>query len=359
MIKRTKKLSLIIIFMLMVVFVFKDNIFAAPVEISSSQTISANQTAGIKITGSDVTLTINAGTSGITIGDSSNPNAGIEVPANKKLTIVTSGSGDINILGGTYTDANNCTINYAGINVKANATLQINGGGTATIKATGCGGAHGTGAGIGGNGLYLVSGSTVSNNNIVQDTNAGTIKITGGKVEATGGSATVTSYALGAGIGGGALYNAKITSLTGQTYCGLSNFEITGGKVTAKGGYVTGSSKNAYGSGAGIGGGGIYNSTSTSLVGGVVGDVKIDNTGEVEAIGGTTEGLGYGLGAGIGGGAIYDKKATTLTGSNIERIKIYNSGKATATGGYGTSKKVYGTGAGIGGGGIYHTTVAS
>lgn len=160
----------------------------------------------------------------------------------------------------------------------------------------------GAGAGIGGGGAYH---SDTSTNTDARWEYAGTIKISGGKVTATGGEA-VTSYYVcgGAGIGNGSYNSGK------NTYGTFLTIEITGGEVTATGAV----------SAAGIGGS--FNGSSGKIV--------IGGTAKVTAIG-KTDGI-YG-GAGVGGG----------TSGYSESIVIEESAHVVAIGS--------GAAAGIGSGG--------
>jgi len=170
----------------------------------------------------------------------------------------------------------------AGLHVMPNATLTI--GGAGTLNATG--GSHG--AGIGG---------TAANVGYVNaNSNAGTITINDGTINAGGSSA--------AGIGGGG--------------------SGSGGTITINGGTVT-----ATGGGAGIGGG--------FYCGG--GGVITINGGTVTAIGGVRS-------PGIGGGG--SGSLTAPTGGSAGTITI-TGGRVTATGGaINTSSDAYIAG-GIGG----------
>ena len=129
----------------------------------------------------------------------------------------------------------------------------------------------GAGAGIGGGGAYH---SDTSTNTDARWEYAGTIKISGGKVTATGGEA-VTSYYVcgGAGIGNGSYNSGK------NTYGTFLTIEITGGEVTATGAV----------SAAGIGGS--FNGSS--------GPITIGGTAQVTATGNADGQWG---GAGIGAG---------------------------------------------------------
>ena len=148
-----------------------------------------------------------------------------------------------------------------------------------------------------------------------------------------------------------------MASITGGN---LSYIGITGtAKVTAKGGYLTNPQDDlpCYGTGAGIGGGGIYNSYATTVAGGCLTNGVISTSGTITATGGYSACNSYGTGAGIGGGGIYTTQTGT-TGGNLTNITVSN-GNITAKGGYSSSDSssytAKGTGAGFGGGGILST----
>jgi len=171
--------------------------------------------------------------------------------------------GNITITGGTISCAQGGT-NGAGIGGGAGCSggnITISGGNIIAFGDNFEGGRLGGGAGIGGGG----------------EADAGTIRITGGTVEAQGGA-----YA--AGIGGGKYssnYNGTIV--------------ITGGTITARGGAggTGGSAYGNYGSGAGIGGGLMGSAGSIRITGG-----NITARGGAQAVG-----IGHGA-MSDGGGTI-------------------------------------------------------
>ena len=160
----------------------------------------------------------------------------------------------------------------------------------------------GAGAGIGGGGAYH---SDTSTNTDARWEYAGTIKISGGKVTATGGEA-VTSYYVcgGAGIGNGSYNSGK------NTYGTFLTIEITGGEVTATGAV----------SAAGIGGS--FNGSS--------GPITIGGTAQVTATGNADGQWG---GAGIGAGDNGYSKPIIIEGD--AQVVAEGSGYAAGIGGGG------------------------
>ncbi|MBN2878921.1 MAG: Ig domain-containing protein [Clostridia bacterium] len=186
--------------------------------------------------------------------------------------------GNITANGGSYASGIGSSCSNSSYN---KVTITING---ATVNATG-----GT----------MAAGIGTGNNSYDNNSNYTTINIIDGTVTANGGDR-------GAGIGGGYYSEGGIIN-------------ISGGTITAKGGnYATSHS------GAGIGGGGSYNT-----------DV---NGGTINISGGTITATGGYCAAGIGGGTAGDGGNIKISGGNV-----------TARGGKGNAS--YGSGAGIGGGG--------
>lgn len=291
--------------------------------------------------------------------------AGLAVPSGATLEITEASDGRLIATGGSYGagiggdySAGDCgTVIIAGGEIVATGgsrgagigggynyndesigcAVTITGG---TVTATGTAYGAGIGGGYGGNGgTFTMSGGTVDASGGSSgygagigggsSGNGGTIIISGGTLSATGGTST---YYGGAGIGGG-------NSGTG------GYIKISGGTIVASGG---GSS----GGGAGIGGG--Y---------GNYGGTIVISGGKIAATGG---GNSYG-GAGIGGGKGASAGTITISGGEIEAIGVGssyssagigggsagNGGTITISGGTviataGTSSK---GGAGIGGGG--------
>ena len=222
------------------------------------------------------TITINASenaTANVTISNV-NINASNNTGSESKAAVSTGGQGNVNIeLDGTNTLKSGRE--HAGLEKSKDGKLTItdeNGNG----KLIATGGEYGAGIGGGKKG------------------NGSNITITGGEVTATGGTN-------GAGIGGGNKDNG-------------SNITITGGKVTATGGIGA----------SGIGGGEQGNGSNITITG-----------GEVIAAGGTT-------GAGIGGGL--QKNGEKITVSGDATIKVQG----------GPTDRYDGAGAGIGNGGSHN-----
>ena len=222
------------------------------------------------------TITINASenaTANVTISNV-NINTSNNIGSESKAAVSTGGQGNVNIeLDGTNTLKSGRE--HAGLEKSKDGKLTItdeNGNG----KLIATGGEYGAGIGGGSKG------------------NGSNITITGGEVTATGGTN-------GAGIGGGNKDNG-------------SNITITGGKVTATGGIGA----------SGIGGGEQGNGSNITITG-----------GEVIAAGGTT-------GAGIGGGL--QKNGEKITVSGDATIKVQG----------GPTDKWDGAGAGIGNGGSHN-----
>lgn len=286
-------------------------------------------------------ITINSGVitatgigDGAGIGTSSNPKGGTSSGSYKNVEeqwgTVTINGGDITarstgngagIGSGNHTDSGKIIINggsidtagYTGIgcgigssktganNTKGPgyyfADVEINGG---TIKAAG----SDIGAGIGG-GMYSDA----------------IIKITGGTIEAIGGSRQGNSHHGGAGIGGG--------------YLGHSRIEITGGIIDATGGDGA----------AGIGSGGSPNATAGRGTGGRAGEITVEYTDIAISGGSITARGGVQGGAGIGGGVGADKVNIAITGGNILAMGAASTAEMMR-GGAGIGSGFQGTGSG-------------
>lgn len=222
---------------------------------------------------------------------------------------------------------------FAAIAVPSNSTLTINASGGGLLTVTGGAsyvyGGYGAGAGIGGNGG--VGSSTLKDG----DTN-GTVIITGGIINATGGG---EGYSSAAGIGGGGgSYGVGGTANTAGAGGGGGALTVFGGFVTASAGVPV-----AWGTGAaGIGGGSAsaaYNNTATS---GGVGSIVNIRGGNVIAIGsstGKTNGPAIG-----GGGGSYDND--------------WSATNRYGTGGLGGAVELYATTVGLQPAGIAIPTVA-
>ena len=227
-------------------------------ETSNTITINASENATANVTISNV----NIDTSGAAVSTGGKGNVNIELDGTNTLK---SGSEHAGLEKGkdgklTITDKNengklSAIGGYSGAGIGGG---DRGNGSNITItggEITAAGGKYG--AGIGGG--YHGNGSNIT--------------ITGGKVTATG-----REY--GAGIGGGA-------------YAGGNDITITGGKVTATGGEY----------GAGIGGGNQGNGSSITITG-----------GEVTAAGGTN-------GAGIGGGLRKNGEKITVSGDAMLKVQ--------------------------------------
>lgn len=261
----------------------------------------------------DITIesgTVNATSpgSGAGIGSSDNPGAGTSTGSYKKTGKNTWGT--ITINGGTV----NATSEGSGAGIGGgnhvdSGSIKINGG---TVTAHG---AAGIGCGIGssknkgdggdkGPGYYAadieITGGTITatSNDIGAAIGGGmycdaTISISGGTINATGGSRQGNTHHGGAGIGGG--------------YLGHAAIEITGGDITAVGGDGA----------AGIGSGGSPNSNEERGTNGRGDATTVEYTtiniggGTINATGGPKGGAGIGLGVGA------DKGEITITGGTI------------------------------------------
>jgi len=194
----------------------------------------------------------------------------------------------------------------AGLYVRPNATLTIDG--TGTLNASG--GIHGAGIG----------GTTANHGYINTNSNAGTITINSGTVTAVGGT-------WAAAIGGG---------------CGGS-----GGTITINGGTVT-----ATGTTAGIGGGGGGSGGVININGGIVTASAMSCSPGIGGGGYVVAGLSF-TSAGDAGTIIITGGRVTATGSNYSGTVIYAGGiggALTNTGVRNTSGTII-----ITGGSIYPT----
>ena len=278
----------------------------------------SNSAGGSKGKGLYGNITINSGNvtaeapgNGAGIGSSDNPGDGTSTGSYKKTGNNTWGT--ITINGGTVNAKS--TASGAGIgggNHVDSGKIVINGGKVTADGAAGIGRGIGSSKNIGnggdkGPGYYFadikITGGdiTATSNDIGAAIGGGMycdaeIEITGGTINATGGSRQGNTHHGGAGIGGGYLGHADIT--------------ITGGNITAVGGDGA----------AGIGSGGSPNSKEERGVNGrstTSGFVKVEYTdinisgGKINAQGGPQGGAGIGLGVGA------DKGAISITGGDI------------------------------------------
>lgn len=309
---------------------------------------SAQGTLGFGLYGN---ITINSGTiiatspgSGAGIGSSNNPNGGKSIGSYK--TTADNVWGIITINGGNITSTSKGSgAGIGGGNHVDSGKIIINGG---TVVADG---AAGIGCGIGssknkgnlgekGPGYYWtdieINGGdiTATSNDIGAAIGGGmycdaVILITGGTINATGGTRQGNTHHGGAGIGGGYLGHAEVT--------------ITGGNITAVGGDGA----------AGIGSGGSPNSNSLRDINGRAlistdsGEhtVRVPFTkvnisgGTINATGGPKGGAGIGLGTGA------DKVDIKVTGGNIE-ARGAKSSRDEMRGGAGIGSGFYGLGSG-------------
>ena len=273
---------------LLMIIIFSNTVFAHPIKVCNDTKITNSIYEGIKVT-KDCKLTFK-NMDDIVIGDMyNNVCAGIEVMPGKKLTISLEGCGNVNIYGGCYKSLGNM-YSCAGIYVPQGATLEIIGNGV--LNVFGCMGA----SGIGGQGVGIYCSDTD-----YSKTNAGSIYIRGGNITATSYSSNFASCSgTGAGIGGGGIYNLiDREELIGGS---VELIDISGGDVVA----IGGNGEDSNGTGAGIGGGGVCNlGNKVDFING--GDLKKINIsgGNITARGGSNNNT-EGMGAGIGGGGIYN-----------------------------------------------------
>ncbi len=288
-------------------------------------------------------ITINSGTvnatapgGGAGIGSSNNPGGGTSSGSYKKTGnntwgTITINGGTVNarstgegagIGGGNHVDSGKIVINNGTVTADGAAGI---GCGVGSSKNKGDGGEKGPG--------YYAADIEINGGNITAtSTDIGAaigggmysdakIVITGGTIDATGGSRKGEIHHGGAGIGGGYLGHAEIT--------------ISGGTITAKGGDGA----------AGIGSGGSPNSNESRGNNGrgdaaTVPYTKIEiSGGDITSKGGEKGGAGIGLGAGG------DKADITISGGDI---KAYGAGsdEDTMRGGAGIGGGFQGTGAG-------------
>ena len=230
------------------------------------------------------TITINASenaTANVTISNV-NINASNNTGSESKAAVSTSGKGNVNIeLDGT--NSLKSGREHAGLEKSIDGKLTItdeNGNG----KLIATGGDYGAGIGGGSKG------------------NGSNITITGGEVTATGG---ISASGIGGGnLGGGnniTITGGKVTATGGMFASGIgggsfkdgNDITITGGKVTATGGIGA----------SGIGGGEQGNGSNITITG-----------GEVTAAGGTN-------GAGIGGGLRKNGEKITVSGDAMLKVQ--------------------------------------
>lgn len=229
----------------------------------------------------------------IVIGDMyNNTTPGIEIVPGVTLTMELRGRGNVNVYGGSLHNWGN-RYSYAGIYVPEGSTLIINGNDVCVLNVVGYLGA----AGIGGCGVAMYS-----RDDDYSVINAGSICIKKGNVVASSSCINDELYGgVGAGIGGGGLFNAiDRDNLVGGS---VDSIEICNGNVTA----IGGGCNDCAGVGAGIGGGGVCNVANDidCIKGGNLKKIRIQK-GNITARGGSNNNV-KGLGAGIGGGGIFSK----------------------------------------------------
>ena len=220
-------------------------------------------------------------------------------------------------LKGTNTLVCSGNAHGAGLQTSETSNLTINcfdknDNSAGTLIATG--NAHG--AGIGG---ACSSGNPAPSGNIGKRNDAGTITIKGGTIIATGGTAA-------AGIGGG--------SSGGQTPGSYTSITIEGGNVTANGGA----------GGAGIGTASDYYKNSTQTPKTDAGQIFI-NGGTVTANGGSADSY-YPAGAGIGGGGNFNSGKIEISSNATVTANGWtdeNQAKSIGYGQYGTASNVIST----------------
>ena len=274
-----------------VVIAYGENVFGGPMNIEKDLKVTDSIYEGIRVNKSCKIIFDNA--QDIVVGDMYNSKTpGIEIAPRVTLTVQLNGYGNVNIYGGCSVGFGN-RYSYAAIYVPVGAVLVIEGNNTCILNAVG----HLGAAGIGGCGVSMnvrdVDYSMI---------NAGSIYIKSGNVTTSSSCHDKCLHrGTGAGIGGGGLFNAiDRENLIGGS---VDLIEIYDGNVTAIGGGCS----DCAGVGAGIGGGGVCNVANeiAYIKGGDLKKVKL-NKGVVTARGGCNNNA-QGVGAGIGGGGIYNK----------------------------------------------------
>ena len=314
------------IILLFIVCICNIKIFAEPIKIDKNFKVTTSIYEGIRVI-EDVKLTFK-NTDDIIIGNMyNNTCSGIEILNGKKLTICLENSGNINIYGGCYQEMGN-KYSCAGIYVPKDSTLVIEGDGKGVLTAQG----YIRAAGIGGLGVAIYGCDTDCSY-----INAGSIYIKNGNIVANSfcGQWDNFNEGTGAGIGGGGIYNTVDKKvLKGGS---VKLVDIKNGNVTAMGG----NNVNSNGTGAGIGGGGICNVAKSVdyIKGGELEDIRIQD-GKIIALAGSNNNT-KGMGAGIGGGGIYN----TGECKKIEEGRIINvekkvQVKLSAIGGYNESVEI-------------------
>lgn len=277
--------------MVSVVLMCSKDVFGRTMKVGKNVVVTASIYEGIKVVKSCKIIFDNA--KDIVVGDMyNNKTPGIEIAPGVTLTMELRGRGNVNVYGGSLHNWGN-RYSYAGIYVPEGSTLIIDGNDVCILNVVGYLGA----AGIGGCGVAMYS-----RDDDYSVINAGSICIKRGNVVATSSSVNDELYGgVGAGIGGGGLFNAiERDNLVGGS---VDSVEIYDGNVTA----IGGGCNDCAGVGAGIGGGGVCNVANDIdyIKGGDLRKIRIQR-GNITARGGSNNNA-KGLGAGIGGGGIYNK----------------------------------------------------
>ena len=316
-----------------------------------SQTSEESTPNTITVTGGDHTITLNGVNIDVS-GVSTGVPCAFAIEGGNVTVALADGTGTVNTLKSGLIDSGNTGISCAGLWVGQNASLTITGNSGKLIAVGGGTGSHHFGnaakaAGIGASRVYG-SGYDTKYNTVGDITIAGgvinatgsaaggyggpgigggsndsSITITGGDVTANAG---YTNNAGSAGIGSAYSQGGiKTITISGGTVnatggsAGIGGGAYQGaGVILIDGGTVTAESK---GVGAGIGGGG-----------GVYGGDDMNINGSITISGGTVTATGSSYGAGIGGGG-GDKQAYRDAGAQASGNITISGGTATAKGG--------------------------
>ncbi len=293
----------------------------APLEISMASGVSSTTTDTIVVqSGTTANLTLN----GVNIDVNTTTNAcafDIQGTATANITL----TGDNTLKSGTNKaglQVQSTTSGTATLNLSGTGKLEANGGNS----STGIGGGH---AGSGGN-INILDGNVTANGAVggagigggfsggFGTGNGGNITISGGTVKATGGANSYGSG--GAGIGGGGaggnggtikISSGKVTASgnAGGAGIGGGGNGGNGGTITISGGTII--ANESGGGGAGIGGGN----------GGNGGTIVISD-GAITAVGGNYSGGAAIGGGGSGGGGSGAGGTITISGGTITATGI-------------------------------------
>ncbi len=321
----------------------------------------------IAINGGNVTAT--GGTSGAGIGGGCYGDGGVIVINGGNVTANCNGNNGAGIGGGFYGASGKITINDGTVTAtggnkgtgigSGNTAVRPNEGDLITINggtvtaygqtdSAGIGGANcttGTDVTITGGDVTAYGGRAGAGIGGGWSAGGGTTVISGGYVKAYGGDGLGMAGGGGAGIGSGGV-SADNTAYNG------GNITITGGTVEAYGGSgvdaegnpVSGSSGNAGGGAAGIGGAGRGVSGNISITGGTVTAIGGDASADM----GGGAGIGTGSAQGVGEG-YYDQDAQSYV--MLPATITISGGEVTAKGGKGIEGVEGSAGVGVGGGG--------